>query len=173
MRPWQAVSAALLLALGVVQAASNPSAQIIVNSNLGDGPHSDAHTVAAVPVNTGVTVIGRQGGWYHVRLDSGTEGWLPMTSLRLSNSGSVAAAPANAGLTTLFNSGRSGATGSTASTGVRGLNSGDIQNAQPNPQAVIAINAWAAKPEDARQYAGVIPLRDQKVDYLPKADPQP
>jgi hypothetical protein len=170
MRSGLALAAALLLVLGVAYAVANPGAQLIVTSNLGDGPHSDAHSVASVPVNTGVTILGRQGGWYHVRLDSGQDGWLPMTSLRLNGSGAAAPAPpAGAGLTSLFNSGRSGASGSTASTGVRGLNSGDIENAQPDPQAVTAVNAWTAKPDEARQFAGDMTLQAQKIDYLPKA----
>jgi len=170
MRSGLALAAVLLLALGVTYAAARPGAQLIVESKLTDGPHSDAHSLASVPVNTGVTILGRQGGWYHVRLDSGKDGWLPMTSLRLNGSGSTApAAPAQQnGIAALFNSGRSGASGSTASTGVRGLNTGDIENAQPDPQAVTAIEAWSAKPDEARQYAAGVALQPQKVDYLPK-----
>ena len=40
-------------------------------------------SLARVPVNTNLTIIARQGGWYHVRLAQGQDGWLPMTSLRL------------------------------------------------------------------------------------------
>ena len=170
----------LLLVLGVVQADSGSAAQTVVTANMNDGPYSDANVVTSVPTNTSLTIIERQGGWYHVRLASGQDGWLPMTSLQL-GSGSSTASANNSGSSSkssgwtswfsLFESGRSGASGTTATTGVRGLNTGDIANAKPNPEAVTELDQWMAKPPDANQFANQLPLKPIKLDYLPKAKP--
>lgn len=166
----------LLLVLGVVQADSGSAAQTVVAGNLNDGPYSDANAITSLPTNTSVTIIERQGGWYHVRLASGQDGWLPMTSLQLGSGSSATSASANnssgwKNWFSLFESGRSGASGTTATTGVRGLNTGDIANAKPDPDAVTELNQWTAKPDEARQFAAGLPLKTVKADYLPKAKP--
>ena len=165
----------LLLVLGGVQADSGSAATTVVTANLNDGPYSDANNLASVPANTGVTIIERQGGWYHVRLASGQDGWLPMTSLTLGavGSGTTSANASNnssgwKSWFSLFESGRSGASGTTATTGVRGLNTGDIANAKPNPEAVTELEQWAVKPPEATEFAQQLPLKSTKVDYLPK-----
>jgi uncharacterized protein YgiM (DUF1202 family) len=166
----------LLLTLGVVQADSSGPAQTVVAANMNDGPYSDANVVGNVPVNTNLTIISRQGGWYHVRLASGQDGWLPMTSLRLNPAGGASGSStpqqsSSSGFFSLFESGRSGASGTTATTGVRGLNTGDIANAQPNPAAVAELDQWTMKPADATAFAQQLPLKAVKVDYLPKVKP--
>ena len=169
--------ALLLLTLGVVQADSGGTAQTVVAGNMNDGPYSDANVIGSVPVNTNLTIIARQGGWYHVRLATGQSGWIPMTNLRLNSAGSSAGgsnAPAkssSSGFFSLFESGRSGASGTTATTGVRGLNTGDIANAKPDPAAVTELAKWTAKPADAKEYASQLPAKAVQVDSLPKVKP--
>ena len=173
------LGALLLLVLGVVQADSGSAATTVVTANMNDGPYSDANVVTSVPSNTAVTIVERQGGWYHVRLASGQDGWLPMTSLQLGSASGSSTTSASANNSSggwkswfsLFESGRSGASGTTATTGVRGLNTGDIANAKPNPEAVVELEQWAAKPQDATQFAKQLPLKPAKVDYLPKVKP--
>jgi len=87
MRRWLGLFA-ILLTLGAVHAAAVSTAQTVVAGNLTSGPFSDASVVVPVPNATAVTVIERQGGWYHVKLASGQDGWLPMTSIRYNSSGS-------------------------------------------------------------------------------------
>ena len=168
------IGALLLLVLGVVQASSGGTmAQTVTTAKMNDGPHSDAKAIGSVPVNTSLTIIERQGGWYHVRLADGQTGWLPMTNLRLNygNARGSSSGSSSSGFFSLFESGRSGAAGTTATTGVRGLNTGDISNAKPDPQAVTELNQWAAKPPEARQFADQLPAKAVKVDYLPKVKP--
>ncbi|MGH8372556.1 MAG: SH3 domain-containing protein [Gammaproteobacteria bacterium] len=159
----------LLLVLGLVHAASQTNAQTVANVSLNDSPYTDAHVTVAVPQNTGVTILARQGGWYHVRLASGQDGWVPMTSLRFqSNAGTNPGSSWDTNAFNLFESGRAGASGTTATTGVRGLNEGTIQNATPNPQAVLALSKYAATPDAARRYAAALKLKTEQVAYLPK-----
>lgn len=173
MKRWGLLACVLLLALGAVHADSGSSAQTIVATHLNDGPYSDANTITSVAPNTSVTIIERQGGWYHVRLPSGQDGWVSMTSLRLGASVTSGSGGGSSwgSFFSLFQSGRSGASGTTATTGVRGLNTGDIQNAQPFPGGVTMLNAWTARPDDARQYAAQLPAKDQQAGYLPKVQP--
>jgi uncharacterized protein YgiM (DUF1202 family) len=160
----------IILILGAVHAAAVSTAQTVVAGNITSSPNSDAKVVAAVPNATGVSIIERQGGWYHVRLASGQDGWLPMTSIRY-NSGATGTAQST-DWSSLFQSGRSGAAGSTATTGVRGLNTGDIANAKPDEKAVAELDKWKAKPNEAKNYAAALPLTaDPKIAWLPKANP--
>lgn len=160
----------IMLILGAVHAAAVSTAQTVVAGKLTSGPHSDASVVTDIPNGATVTVIERQGGWYHVRTAAGQDGWLPMTSIRYNNSGSGAKAPGTdwAGL---FNSGRSGSGGSTATTGVRGLNTGDIANAKPDIAAVEGLDKSQAKPQEAKDFAAAVPLTANKIGYLPEVKP--
>lgn len=168
----------LFAALGGVRADSGGNAETVVAGNMNDGPYSDANPVSNVPVNTDVTILTRQGGWYKVRLSTGQVGWLPMTNLRLGNPGGGTATPKNSsssgglqGFFSLFESGRSGASGTTATTGVRGLNTGDIAHAKPDPAAVTELDQWMATPDDARAFATQLKLKPVNVPYLPKVKP--
>jgi hypothetical protein len=142
-----------MLILGAVHAAAVATAQTVVAGNLTSGPYSDASVVSALPNGAAVTVIERQGGWYHVKTADGQEGWLPMTSIRYNSSGTGTAAAPGTDWAGLFNSGRSGSGGSTATTGVRGLNTGDIANATPDIKAVEGLDKTQAKPEQAKTFA--------------------
>ncbi len=172
MKRWGLILLALLVALAV-HAASQSSAQTILATPLNSAPYSDASAVTQLPAGTNITILERQGGWYHVRLSTGQEGWLQMTSIRLNNTSSGSSGSGSGWgfgwLTSLFESGRSGATGVTATTGVRGLNSGDIANAKPDPQATKEISAWSATPQQARQFAQQLNLKPEQVPYLPEA----
>jgi len=167
MKRWGLIFLVLMVALGV-HAATQSTAQTIIATSLNSAPYSDAGTVASLPVSTNVNIIARQGAWYHVRLDSGQDGWLLMTSIRMNStsSGSSGSSWGFGWLSSLFESGRSGATGVTATTGVRGLNTGDIANAKPNPQAANEITAWSATPQQARQFAQQLDLKPEQVAYL-------
>ncbi|MGH8369637.1 MAG: SH3 domain-containing protein [Gammaproteobacteria bacterium] len=165
---WLIALLSLLLPLAVTAAASS-KAQTIQITSMNSAPYSDAQAVTQLPVNTSVTLVERKGGWYHVMLGNGQQGWVPMTSLRL---GEGSEAPSKSGwsygaLTGMFQSGRSSTTDATASTGVRGLNEGTIQNAVPDPKAVLALTQFAATPEAARSYAAKLKLKTEQVAYLP------
>lgn len=166
MKRWL-MTGAVFLVLGGVHAAASSNAQTVTGGNLTSGPFSDAGVVAPVIANAAVTVIERKGGWYHVRLGTGQDGWLPMASIRYDSSG-AAASGGSTDWASLLQSGRSGSGGSTATTGVRGLNTGDIENAVPDPDAVTALEDWAMKPGQAKRFAQQLPAEAQKVDYLPE-----
>jgi len=170
MKRWGVILLTLLLVTVAVHATSQSTAQTVLETPLNSAPYSDATPITTLPSGTNITIIERQGGWYHVRLNSGQDGWLQMTSIRMNNtsSGSSGSGWGFGWLSSLFESGRSGATGVTATTGVRGLNTGDIANAKPDPQATNEITAWSATPQQARQFAQQLDLKPEEVPYLPQ-----
>ena len=166
MRRLLAMAAVSLLALGGVHAAASSNATTVAAGNLTSGPFSDASVVAPVATGAAITVIERKGGWYHVKLGTGQDGWLPMASIRYDSSGAAATGGGGSDWAALLQSGRSGSGGSSATTGVRGLNTGDIENAVPDPAAVTELDDWAMKPGQAKRFAQQLPAEAQKVDYL-------
>lgn len=159
---------ALLLPFAVTASAGSP-AQTIQATALNAEPYSDARAVQQLPDKTHLTLMERKGGWYHVRLANGQRGWVRMISVRL---GEGSEAPAGGGwslggVNALFQSGRANTTTAATTTGVRGLNEGTIQNAVPDPQAVLALAQFAATPDAARQYAAQLKLKPEQVTYLP------
>jgi uncharacterized protein YgiM (DUF1202 family) len=174
MRRWGLLILALLMTLAV-HAASQSTAQTVLQTALNSAPYSDAAAITTLPVGTNITIIERQGGWYHVRLNTGQDGWLQMTSIRMNNASSGGGNGSGSSwgfgwLSSLFESGRSGATGVTATTGVRGLNTGDIANAKPDPEAAKEITAWSATVQQARQFAQQLDLKPEHIPYLPQVN---
>ena len=160
-----------LLAVGAI-AAGRPDAYTVSATPLTTGPFTDAATVTTLVAHTNVSVLLRKGGWYQVDLDSGQTGWLRMTTVKFTSVAGQARNSVLVGLLSLFESGRSGANGTTTSTGVRGLNTGDIADSKPDTAAVDGLKAWAATPDEARQYSAALPLRPYSVDYV-DADGKP
>ena len=154
-----------LLALGAV-AAGRPDAYTVSATPLTTGPFTDAASVTTLAPHTNVSVLLRKGGWYQVNLDSGQTGWLRMTAVKFTSVAGQARNSVLVGLLSLFESGRSGANGTTTSTGVRGLNTGDIADSKPDTTAVDGLKAWAATPDEARQYSAALPLRPYSVEYV-------
>lgn len=145
------------------------SARIVRATDMRDAPYTDARMLELLRAETTVEILERQGGWYHVKLtDSGRQGWVRMSSLRMEQ---TAEAQAGAGwFASLFRAGRSSATWTTATTGIRGLKAEDIANAAPDFDEVEQLNGYAASPADARTFAADLKLRHQQIAYLPEPE---
>jgi len=155
-----------VLVLAAVPAAERSDAYTVVETPLNADAFSDAPKVTSVPAHTDLDVLARKGGWYQVSLATGQTGWLRMTAIEFDRPAAKTRSSMVAGILSLFESGRNGAGGATAATGLRGLNTGDIANAKPDTAAVDRLAAWAAKPDDARQYSAALPLVPHSVDYV-------
>lgn len=123
-------------------AAADPG-YISEDTDLRDGPYADAKTLQALPAASAVEILGRQGGWYQVRLGE-AQGWVRMSTLRLRAPG------ARAGV---LEGGRGAATQTVATTGVRGFGAGELQKAAPDIDAVDKLEALAVAAADARGFA--------------------
>gem|GEM_PF-1603579 len=160
---WMLVAGAAVL-VTAVWAGTSTRAHTVVATALDDAPATDAKAVANLSANTDLDVTSRTGGWYNVRTATGQTGWLVMTSIKFAHN--PAGDTWGTSWYSLFESGRMGAAGSTATAGVRGLNTGTIEDATPAPAAVSAIGAYAADTDKAASFAQALHLSAVKVDYL-------
>lgn len=151
-----------VLAAAAVFAAAATHARTVVSTPLNAAPASDAALVAKLAANTDVDVISRTGGWYNARTTQGQSGWLAMTSVKFARN--ATGSTWGTSWYGLFESGRSGA--GAATLGVRGLNTGTIENATPAPAAVSAIGAYAVDPSKAAAFAQALNLKAVSVAYL-------
>jgi hypothetical protein len=143
--------------------------RIVRTTDLRDLPTSGSTLIEVVPANTEIAVLERQGGWYRVALPS-REGWVRLTAVRFA----TATPSSSGGLTAslgFLKSGRSAVQTGTVTTGVRGLSEADLASSVPDPEAVDALDALAAAPDDARQHARALGLKATEVPFI-KAQPK-
>jgi len=128
-------------------------------------PFTDAATLSTLPERSQVEVVGRQSSWMHIRTDSAS-GWVKMLSLRFSSDGDSKRS-GDTGLGALFNVAATGKSGSTVTTGVRGLSEENLKNAQPDPEALKALQGYTASTSTAASFAKAGKLEKKNMDYLP------
>jgi len=152
---------ALLIALPAVA----QQATVVRDTELKSEPYADAQTVQTLKSKQKVEIGERRGGWYQAQSSSGKSGWVRLTSVLFSSTqgkGSSGLSSATQFLTT----GRSGSSGVTAATGVRGLDSADVVNATPNPQAVSDLDKVSVSANDSRKYAAAEKLKAHQIGYV-------
>jgi hypothetical protein len=137
-------------------------ATVIRPAELKQDPATDAATLATLPENTAVDALERKGGWTRVKAGA-NEGWVRMLSLRFG--GATTAKPGASGVSQLFNVARTGTSGTQATTGVRGLDSEQIANAQPNPAELAKLEKFASDREQASGFAAQGQLSPASVAY--------
>lgn len=153
--------ACLLLAPALVAAESGT---VVRASQLLAQPYSDAQSRGVIRGETGVEIVERQGGWYHVEAEDGRRGWLRLSSIRL---GEAAAEEEDGFWASLFSfTGRSEARTASATTGIRGLSETDIRDAVPDAAAVKRLDGFAADDREARHFAAQIGLAARDVPPL-------
>ena len=133
-------------------------------TELKDKADAGAKTVASLPENTSVKVLGRSSAWTQVDA-GGQTGWVrafhlrfPATIEKGSSSGGLA------GLTSIFGGNRSQQT-TIATTGIRGLSPEDLKGASPNNEALAKANSYRSDKPGAERFAREGKLSDVKVDY--------
>ena len=154
------VLALLLLAAGVAGAAP---ATLVRAAELKKSPASDAETIAQLAQNTKLEAGERRGGWVQVRDAAGASGWVRLLWLRYGAQGE--AKRGDSGISQLFNVARTGSSGTQVTTGVRGLDAEQLTNAQPNPQQLQKLDAYAVPEDAAKTFARQGRLESQSVDY--------
>jgi hypothetical protein len=156
---WILLLSVLLVSVGVHAADSGT---ISSNTPLYDQPGGQA--TGTLLANTLVEIQERRDGWYRVTATGGRQGWVRIGSVRLA--GQRQSESVFSGLLGWLNSGRSVQSGGTATAGIRGLDAGDIEAAQPDHAAVQRMDSFAVSPEAARQYANALPLQSRSVPAL-------
>jgi hypothetical protein len=157
-----------LLALALLAyagAAGSEPAVTVRAVELKAAPAADAKAVVALPAESAVDVVARQGAWVQVKSGRNT-GWTKLFDVRLAAAGT---APTKSG------SGNSiaqtlglaaGTRGSTVTTGVRGLDADILAKAVPNAQEYATFESYAATKEQAQTFARAGRLDSRQVDTL-------
>jgi len=160
-------AASLLVALLCVATSAWAQEQAFTNrsTELKDKAAAEARTVATLPENTEVKVLGRGGAWTQVNA-SGQSGWVRAFHLRFAavvEKGATSNNPLS-GFSSMFGGGnRQQAT--IATTGIRGLSPDDLKNAAPNNEALAKANSYRSDKPTAERFAREGKLENVKVDY--------
>jgi hypothetical protein len=171
------VNRIIITALMVIGLFSPPlSAQslkeglVVGESSLYKKPFSDAAVVTTLPADSVVRIVQRKGGWYEVKADKKVSGWMRMSALRFGEPASDKQSGNISGLQQtiqLFKTGRSDSSGVTVATGIRGLDAADLQNSQPDHQALERLTTFIANQDGARSFAAEAKLKSQELAYIP------
>jgi hypothetical protein len=154
-------------AWGQEQAFTNRS------TDLKDRGAPDAHTVATLPADTAVKVLGRSGGWTRVDV-AGKNGFVNVFHLRFpatvesSSSSSSGVADALSGITSRLTGGRpTDKKANIATTGIRGLSPEDLKSASPDAAALAKAQSYRSDKPTAERFA-----RDGKLVAVSVDNPQ-
>lgn len=130
---------------------------------LKEKPYTDARTLATLEQRSRVVVVSRQASWMQVKTNA-ESGWVKMLSLQFS-AAEKQNKKGDSGLRALFNV-ASGGGGGSVTTGVRGLSAEDLKNAQPNPQALLAVQGYAVSKSAAKNFAMAGNLSALEMEYV-------
>jgi len=150
------------LVIGQLAASGKPG-YIKRDTSLYAEPFKDAEVLVSLPVNTGLSIIKRKGGWYQVNANDQT-GWVRLVTVRLgkvrtSESGSSGgdAIELLGGLAT----GREKSSEVTTASAVKGLGEEDLRDATPDTDAIDELDEFAADEQaglEAAEQAGLKPV---------------
>lgn len=141
-----------------------------------EAPLEAARSLGALPAQSQVTRLGaRQGPWIEVRTAQGVAGWVHMFDAGTgvpTQSGSTTTG-ALRGITSFFGRGTAqpATTTATSTIGIRGLGAEDINNAQPNLEAVARAETLRLDASQARLFGSSATLVAQTVSPLPVPAP--
>lgn len=166
---------AIVAGLVIGQAALAQANTVTVKreAQLRESPGDSAAILASLPVQTQLTRLAtRRGPWIEVRTAQGQTGWVHLFDVGTAPvaKGGNFATGALRGLTGLFGGGNALAPSSrtaTSTIGIRGLGAEEITNAQPNPTAVILMEAMRLDAAQAQQFGTMAGLALHTVEPLP------
>lgn len=156
--------AALLLSVPLLAAAAD-SGKLLRAAELRAKPFSDAAVVSALPANTVISVLRRQGAWAQIEV-KGQQGWVKVLNIVTDSGRQAGSSLVEAGkvLTT-------GSSGRESSAAVKGVSEESLKKAKPAPREVEYLETLGSSEEQARRFAKSAGLDgDEKLPFLPAAD---
>lgn len=141
-------------------------------TELRDGPSDNARSLSSLPAQTALTrQAERSGPWMQVRTSTGAVGWVHMFDIGNANTASTGGGMASGflrGVTGLFNKGgaQQNTTVATSTVGIRGLDSQDLANAQPDINRVNQMEGNRVDASNAQQFAATSGLERREVPAL-------
>ena len=134
------------------------------DANLYAKPFKDADTIAELPATTPIIILKRKGGWYEIKAAE-KQGWVRLTRVRL-NRQSGATKESTSGVGELLSglaTGRGKSSQDTTATAVKGLSEEELRNAEPDVDALNALDNYAIS-DDSGDGSG---LKSRQIDYQP------
>lgn len=156
------LAAAALPALAQEQAFTNRATELRERAS------SEARVLAPLPAETPVKVLARSSGWTQVQAGQQT-GWVRVFHLRFPASVEASSSSGGAlgGLSSMLGFGRPKTQEAKIATiGIRGLSQEDLQNANPNPEAVRRMQSYRADRAAAERFAREAKLAAAQVAYV-------
>lgn len=155
--------ALICLGLNSYVFAADKTAVISRDTNLFAKPFKDAETLAELPTSTAIVILMRKGGWYQVKTAE-TQGWVRLTHVRLDRKANAKQDDGdNIGeLLTGLATGREKSDQVTTATAVKGLSEEELRNAQPDIDALNALDNFAVDAQENEQSG----LETRSRDYL-------
>ena len=149
--------------------ATDREAVISRDTELFSKPFKDAETITELSTQTVIIILKRKGGWYQIKTDT-KQGWVRLTHVRLARKNKAKQDADNnvgeilSGLAT----GREKSDQITTATAVKGLSEEELRNAEPDVDALNALNDFAVD-ENTNNESG---LQIRKIDYLAGDGPE-
>ena len=143
--------------------AADKAATISRDTDLFSKPFKDAEIITELSAKSAITILKRKGGWYEIKTNE-EQGWVRLTHVRLvrknkdkqDNNSSVGEA-----LSSLA-TGRDKSNQVTTATAVKGLSEEELSNAEPDIDALNALDNFAID-ENTNNESG---LASRNIDYL-------
>jgi len=142
--------------------AAEKAGVISRDAHLYTKPFKDAETVAELTATTAITILNRKGGWYEIKT-ADKQGWVRLTRVRLNRKNS-ANQESDSGIGELLSSlatGRGKSSQDTTATAIKGLSEEELRNAEPDMDALNALDNFAVS-SDASGESG---LQTRQIDY--------
>ena len=143
--------------------AADKTAVISRDTDLFSKPFKDAEITTDLSAQTAVVILKRKGGWYQIKTET-QQGWVRLTHVRLTrkkNSQQDTDSGVGEVLSGLA-TGRNKSDEVTTATAIKGLSEEELRNAEPDVDALNALDNFAAD-ENTNNESG---LKTHKIDYI-------
>ncbi len=157
-------TALVLLLLSSHVIAADKLGVIARDATLYKKPFKDADSITELSATTAILILKRKGGWYEIKA-ADKQGWVRLTRVRLNRKAS-ANQETNSGVGELLSgiaSGRGKSSQDTTATAVKGLSEEELRNAEPDVDALNALDSFAVSNE-AEDDTG---LQTRQIDFQP------
>ena len=152
-----------LMLLASVNVASTP-ATLVSQAQLKSKPSFQAQDMTTLNKGDAVEILQRNRGWYQVKVDTSTTGWITLLQVKLDRVEKSTSKKTKAKYVSL----RRGHSEITATTGVRGIGEEDIKQAKPDFQSLEIAKQYLISQREAAEFASQVPLHTQSITYQEK-----
>lgn len=140
----------VLLILSPNLIAADKAGVIVRDASLYTKPFKDADIISEISATTSILVLKRKGGWYEIKVTD-KHGWVRLTRVRLNRKNNSADQQGSNGVGELLISlatGRDKSSEDTTATAVKGLSEEELRNAEPDVEALNALDDFAVSDDN-------------------------